>query len=188
LKWLWMDGCTGVRDLSPLQGRHAIGTLNINGTSVESLLPLKNIQLRVFHVGNAPVDLSSMAGATIETLDVVSNARVDLSVLTNAHIVELDIGPKMKPLKPAKGLVVDRLVINGDWSTLEGLGKLPEALPELLHINFFNNGRSPSDCPAFVFRFPKLQTIDWRNREPDLSPGSLPLDEFKQKYIKKLKY
>ena len=183
LIWLWMDGCPGVRDLAPLQGRNAIVMLNINGTSVESLLPLKNIQLRNFRIGNAPVDLSPLGSAHIENLDVVGNARVDLSVLTNAHIVQLDLGQKMKPLKLAKGLVIDRLVICGDWSTLEGLDKLPEALPELKEIYFSFPFRPESACPAFVFQFPNLQTISWRNRDK----WSGTVAEFKAKYIKPLK-
>ena len=184
LNTLYLHHCIGMRDLTPLHGVDKIYYLDIAESSIESLVPLKNIHIEHLIVGNSVSDLSSLAGATIGELGLRGVSHVDLSVLANTKIGTLNIGPPMRPLKMAKGMVVDRLIIFDDWTKLVGLEQLPEALPEL-HQVFFNFANwPPSDCPTFVFQFPKLQTIQWSARGV---PIKLSVDEFKAKYITKVK-
>ena len=187
LKHIALNSCTSIHDLSALRGLTQIDTLDISGTAIESLAPLKGIPVRYFEIGNVPIgDLSPLAGMSFGYCNLTGASRADLSGLTGTRFEQLRIGPKMKPLQLAKGMEAETLCLFGDWTKLDGLEKLPDALPELHNIMFYDTDRPPSDCPSFVFRFAKIRTIEWNNTI-GLRSGVLAVDEFKAKYLKKPK-
>ncbi len=175
-------GQTQVTNLSPLHGLSNLRRLTVqNCSQLKDLSPLAGLKIEWLDMGRLEVkDVASLRGMPLKTLIADNTSVNDWTALAVLSLDELHIGGKaMKSLHLLKGLSVKKLVIEGAWP--DGIEKLPEILPDVQKVVFSRAPCPPSACPAFVFRFPSLQKIQWG------AYGGVEVfspEDFKAKYLK----
>jgi hypothetical protein len=107
LKRIIIRNCP-LADLSPLKDMTALEELQLGGTEVKDLSPLKGLKIKRLELCSTRVaDIRLLSGMPLESLDISNTKIADLSLLKGKPLTVLQInGSQVKDLRPLEGLAL----------------------------------------------------------------------------------
>jgi len=204
LTWLGIIGCP-IKDLNFITNFPALTGLQIQGTPLKDLSPLRGLQLNRVEMDNTPVqDLSPLKGMPLSTLFMANVPATNLNVLAGMPLKSVSLGHPdlVLDISPLAGMELHQISLEGrvsafaplkeatfsspsegsaqlqlsfDWIKVPDAAKLPEYIPALESLQIPYPGKAEAEI---VLRFPNLKRVG--------IPGTtMTFDEFKQKFGQK---
>ena len=133
--------------------------LDLVGSGVSDLTPLKGMPLKQLNIASSPVeDLAPLRGMKLERLSIAGTKVIDLTPIKGMPITSMDVsGTEVSDLTPLVGMPLHTFSMSDcelitDLSPLAGMADTLESLILPKH---------PADI-EFLRAFPKLQRLSYR--------------------------